>query len=306
MDLLTAFHAFSRVAESGSFSAVAREMGTTQPAISRQIAALERHLGVRLLHRSTRALALTEDGRDLLVHAARVLEAVEEAEGAIGRRRASPAGLVRLGCSVAFGRLFIAPRMRALLDRHPELSIDLALSDGMQDLVSEGLDIAVRIGEVDDTTLVARRIGTTNRLVLASAEYLERCGEAMREAVLAGLGIGFLPAWVVPRRTGVRRGAAAAGRVAIAAHADPRGISVAPASGAAHARGHRLPGGRVPPRSGGLDLRRGVTGGRAGRWPYTEFPMVVTHPLSLGMSSSRKRRPRDKGQQYNQGQQYEM
>jgi DNA-binding transcriptional LysR family regulator len=243
MDLLTAFHAFSRVAESGSFSAVAREMGTTQPAISRQIAALEQHLGVRLLHRSTRALALTEDGRDLLVHAARVLEAVEEAEGAIGRRRASPAGLVRLGCSVAFGRLFIAPRMRALLDRHPELSIDLALSDGMQDLVSEGLDLAVRIGEVDDTALVARRIGTTDRLVLASAEYLERCGEpkhptdlashtcvifnrvaspldwqftgpggpvtvhvggrfqsnsgeAMREAVLAGLGIGFLPAWV--------------------------------------------------------------------------------------------------------------
>ncbi len=243
MDLLAALHAFSRVAESGSFSAVAREMGTTQPAVSRQVAALEEHLGARLLHRSTRALALTEDGKDLLAHATRVLEAVEEAQAAIGHRRSSPAGLVRLGCSVGFGRLFIAPRMRTLLERHPELSIDLALSDGIQDLVSEGLDLAVRIGETDDTALVARRIGSTDRLVLASAEYLERCGEpqhptelanhtcvifnrfaspldwqftgpdgsltvhvsgrfqsnsgeAMREAVLAGLGICYLPAWV--------------------------------------------------------------------------------------------------------------
>lgn len=243
MDLLAAFHAFSRVAESGSFSAVAREMGTTQPAISRQIAALEDHLGARLLHRSTRALALTEDGKDLLAHTARVLEAVEEAQAAVGRRRTSPAGLVRIGSSVGFGRLFIAPRIRALLERHPELSIDLALSDGIQDLIGEGLDLAVRIGEVDDTALIARRIGSTDRLVIASADYLDRhgepthpaeladhaClifnriaspldwhftgpggpltvhvsgrfqsnnGEAMREAVLAGMGIGFLPAWV--------------------------------------------------------------------------------------------------------------
>ena len=90
MDLLAALRTFSRVAETGSFSAVAREAGTTQPAVSRQIAALEEHLGVRLLQRSTRSLALTEDGRDLLGHAARVLEAVEETEAVVGRRPYEP------------------------------------------------------------------------------------------------------------------------------------------------------------------------------------------------------------------------
>src|SRR5271168_5293861 len=111
MDLLAAFRTFIRIAETGSFSAVAREVGATQPAISRQIATLEEHLGARLLQRSTRSLRLTEDGTDLLAHARRVIEAVEETEAAIGRRRQSPAGLVRLGTSSAFSKRFIAPRI---------------------------------------------------------------------------------------------------------------------------------------------------------------------------------------------------
>src|SRR5271168_2324136 len=98
MDLLAAFRTFIRIAETGSFSAVAREVGSTQPAVSRQIAALEEHLGSRLLQRSTRSLRLTEDGTDLLSHARVVVDAVEQTEAAVGRRRTSPAGTVRLGC----------------------------------------------------------------------------------------------------------------------------------------------------------------------------------------------------------------
>jgi len=244
MDLLTAFRTFARVAESGSFSAVAREMGATQPAISRQVAALEEHLSVRLIQRTTRSLTLTEDGRDLLAHVHRVLDAVEEAEAAVGSRRGAPAGLVRLTAPATFGRRYIAPRIGALLALYPELSVELSLNDGPVDLVAEGLDLAIRIGEVEDASLVARRVGSTSRAVIASRDYLQQhgepahpddlanhpciiflryadpliwrfagpqgaaevrisgrfrtdSGEAVREGILAGLGIGLLPAWIL-------------------------------------------------------------------------------------------------------------
>jgi DNA-binding transcriptional LysR family regulator len=180
MDLIAAFRAFSRVAESGSFSAVARETNTTQPAVSRQIAALEDHLGVRLLHRTTRSLALTEDGRDLLGHANRVLEAVEETVSSVGRGRASPSGLVRIGSTVSFGRLYIAPRVGTLLARYPDMRVELDLSDSVTDLVHEGLDMAVRIGEAPDSGLVARRIAVADMACVAARDYLERRGRPER------------------------------------------------------------------------------------------------------------------------------
>ncbi len=186
MDLFLAFHTFVRIAESGSFSAVARESGTTQPAISRQVAALEQHLGVRLLHRSTRSLALTEDGRDLLGHARRTLEDVEEAKAAVGRRHATLTGLVRLACPASLGRLYIAPQINRLLTLYPGLSIELHMSDDRIDLVSEGIDLAIRGGHLSDTSLVARRIGCSKRHVVASAEYLERHGTPTGPADLSG------------------------------------------------------------------------------------------------------------------------
>lgn len=186
MDLLAAFRTFIRIAETGSFSAVAREIGATQPAVSRQVAALEEHLGVRLFQRSTRSLALTEDGRDLLSHARLVVEAVEETEAAIGRRRTSPSGLVRLGCPAVFGRLYIAPRIPHLLDRYPEMSVDLSLSDTVVDIVQEGLDLSVRVGEVTDASLVARRVGSTNSVAVASPAYLQQRGEPKHPNDLAG------------------------------------------------------------------------------------------------------------------------
>ncbi|WP_158744755.1 LysR family transcriptional regulator [Acidisphaera sp. L21] len=177
MDLLAAFRVFIRVAEAQSFSAVAREMGTTQPAVSRQVAALEEHLGARLIQRTTRSLALTEDGRDLLGHARRVLDSVEEAEAAVGRRHALPGGLVRLATSSTFGRLYVAPRMPRLLERYPELSIELRMSDTLTDLVADGIDLAVRVTQVQDSSLVARKIGSSRRIAVASEACIAAYGE---------------------------------------------------------------------------------------------------------------------------------
>jgi DNA-binding transcriptional LysR family regulator len=186
VDLLAAYRAFVRVAESGSFSAVAREMGTTQPAVSRQIAALEDYLDTRLIQRTTRRLTLTEDGRDLVVHARHVLEVVEESLSAVGRRRGTPSGLVRIGASVTFGRLYLAPRMRRLLARFPELSVDLSLTDDRRDLIEQGLDLAIRVGNVPDTSLVARRVGSISRVIVAGAGYLEDHGEPTHPDELTG------------------------------------------------------------------------------------------------------------------------
>lgn len=186
MDLLAAFHAFVRVAETGSFSAVARETGVTQPAISRQVAALEEHLGTRLVHRSTRSVALTEDGRDLLDHARTVLESVENAEGAVGRRHGGVSGMVRVSAPVVFGRVLIAPRIHRLLDRNPSLSVDLLLEDRQMDLVQEGIDVAIRAGPLPpDSPFIARRIGSFQRLVVGSAAYFERNPEPQAPADLA-------------------------------------------------------------------------------------------------------------------------
>ena len=185
VDLLAAFRTFIRISETGSFSAVAREVGTTQPAISRQVAALEEHLGVRLLQRSTRSLTLTEDGRDLLVRARSVIEAVDETEAAVGRSRTSPSGLVRLGCPSVFGRTYIVPHIGALLDRFPELSVEVVVTDDVVDMIQDGLDISIRVGEIRDPTLVARKIGSTTALPVASTSYLEARGEPLHPHELA-------------------------------------------------------------------------------------------------------------------------
>lgn len=175
MDLIAAFHTFVRVAETSSFSAVAREMGVTQPAISRQIAALEEHLGTLLVHRSTRSVGLTEDGRDLLVHARSVLAAVERAEEAVGRRHSGVSGMVRLSVPVVFGRVLIAPRIHLLMAQHPELMVDLLLDDRPLDLVHDGIDVAIRVGALPpDAPFIAKRIGSFQRLVVGSAAYFER------------------------------------------------------------------------------------------------------------------------------------
>lgn len=186
MDFLIACRIFIRVAETGSFSAVARESGTTQPAVSRQVAALEEHLQTRLVQRSTRSLTLTEDGHDFLGHARAVTEAAEQAEAAVGQRRGGVSGVVRLGSPPAFGRLFVAPRLGALLARHPQLSVELELTDDRVDMVQTRLDLSLRVGPALDPTLVARRVGSSVHVVVASPDYLESHGEPTRPEDLAG------------------------------------------------------------------------------------------------------------------------
>ncbi len=176
MDLLAAMRLFQRVVEAGGFSEVARQTENTQPTVSRTIASLEAHLGVRLLNRSSRAMSLTDDGQQFYVQACRALEAVAEAENSVGRRRGKPTGLLRLGASVAFGRLHLAPRLPRFLEQFPEVEVELLMNDAFVDLVGEGIDLAVRVGDLVDPTLIARRIGTTRRVTVAAASYLARKG----------------------------------------------------------------------------------------------------------------------------------
>ena len=172
MDRLTAMQTFVRVVESGSFSAVAREARSTQSAVSKQVAALERALGARLLSRTTRSLALTEAGERYFEQARRLVAEIAEAESGLQQGEKQLTGWLRVAASVGFGRLKLLPLVKSFLDAHPGVKIDLRLNDGFVDLVEQGIDVAVRIGELSDSSLVARRIGTSKRVLVASRQYL--------------------------------------------------------------------------------------------------------------------------------------
>jgi len=173
-DTISLFHAFIRVVEAGSFTRVAQEQNSSQPTVSRQVAALEEHLGARLFTRTARKLTLTDDGRGFYERAKLAIEAVSEAEDAVGRRRARPSGALRLAMPVVFGRLRVIPHLKEFLTRYPDVSIDLAMNDAQVDLVEEGIDLAIRSGEVTDNSLIARKIGVTRRVVVAAPSLSAR------------------------------------------------------------------------------------------------------------------------------------
>jgi DNA-binding transcriptional LysR family regulator len=172
MDKLQALQTFIRVVEAGSFTAVARESGTTQSAVSKQVAALERVLGARLLTRTTRSLALTEEGERYFEQVRRLAAELAEAEAELRRGERQLRGWLRIAAPVAFGRLKLMPLVQSFLARHPDVKIDLRLNDGFVDLVEQGIDVAVRIGELADSSLVARRVATTRRVLVAHRRYL--------------------------------------------------------------------------------------------------------------------------------------
>jgi DNA-binding transcriptional LysR family regulator len=176
MDRIACMRSFVRAVETGSFSAVAREQDTTQPTISKQIAALEEYLDVQLLVRSTRTLSLTDEGARFYEQCQRVLEAVAEAESSVGQRQ-KPVGVLRVSCPVAFGQVQIMPRLSAFLDRYPDLKIDLMMTDSFVDLIEEGVDLTIRIGNVQDTSLVKHQIGITQRVTIGHQSYFDRAGE---------------------------------------------------------------------------------------------------------------------------------
>ena len=180
MDRLAAMQTFVRVVESGSFSAVAREIRSTQSAVSKQVAALERELGAKLLSRTTRSLALTEAGERYFTQARRLVAEIAEAEMALQEGEQKLSGWLRVAASVGYGRLKLLPLVKSFLAAHPNVKIDLRLNDGFSDLVEEGIDVAVRIGELADSSLVARRIGTTQRVLIASSEYLRSLPKGLK------------------------------------------------------------------------------------------------------------------------------
>ena len=171
--LLELMKVFTRVVETGSFTAVALESGSTQPTVSRQISALEAHLSVRLFHRTTRAMNLTEEGRRYYEHALAALDAVDAAQASVGSGHEQVAGVVRVTAPHAFARLKILPRLKAFLSQWPQVDLDLHLSDRAVDLVEDGIDLAIRIGEIKDQNLVARRIGETRRVTVAAPDYMK-------------------------------------------------------------------------------------------------------------------------------------
>jgi len=172
MDKLQAMKTFVRVVEAGSFSAVAQESNATQSAVSKQVAALERELGAKLLTRTTRSLALTEEGARYFEQVRRLVAEIAEAEGALRTGEQELTGWLRVAASVAYGRLKLMPLVQSFLASHRGVRIDLRLNDGFVDLVEQGIDVAVRLGELPDSSLIAQRVGTTRRWLLAHRDYL--------------------------------------------------------------------------------------------------------------------------------------
>ena len=255
MDKLSAIKTFVRVAEAGSFSAVATEAGVTQSSVSKQVAALERELGARLFSRTTRSLSLTEEGLRYFENVRRLVLEMEGAEESLRQGSDQVKGLIRLAAPVGYTRLKLMPLIQAFMAAHPNVQVDMQLQDGFIDLVEQGIDVAVRIGELADSSLVARRIGTSHRVLVAHRDYQRRLppgrslptapqdlarhncliytelsarniwsftpspgstippgtrqsvtvrgdlqtnsSEVMRFAILAGMGIGYSPDWLV-------------------------------------------------------------------------------------------------------------
>lgn len=230
---------FARVARTGNMSAAGREMGLSPAVVSKRISQLEERLGARLFQRTTRHLTLTETGAGYFKRVVDILSLCEEAEDFVSRRNTKPRGLLKVTMPTAFSRLHIAPFMGDFLARYPDIELDVHVADGFVDLIREGFDLAIRIGELEDSSLVARKIANDSRVLCAAPVYIEmhgspatladlamhnclstdvqdvwrldgpegaaqvrphgnvrsNSGEFVREAVLAGLGIGLLSTW---------------------------------------------------------------------------------------------------------------
>lgn len=238
MDRFLLMTCFARAVETGSFSAAGRDLGLGQPNVSRHVAALEDHLQTRLLHRSTRKLALTSEGERYYAEVRRILDAVDESESSF-RENTDPSGLLRVACPTALAHTFVLPHVPAFLERYTGVTLDLQINDRYVDLINEGAELAIRIGHLEDSSLRARRIGSFERVCVASTAYLAKYGtpnaptelrdhdcviytllssgttwrfrnaeiqvsgrfrvnspEAVRESVIAGLGIGIGPQWL--------------------------------------------------------------------------------------------------------------
>lgn len=200
MDRVREMEVFAQVAASGSLSAAARVLGLSVGAVSKHLAALEGRLGARLVSRTTRALALTDDGAAFLPRVRALLADLAEAEAVVATDDRDLSGFLRVTAAVAFGRLHVAPLVAEFLRRHPRLRLHLLLTDAVVDLVEENVDVALRFGALADSGLVARRLADNWRVVCAAPAYLERAGRPQVPADLVGheclvIGGGNDKAW---------------------------------------------------------------------------------------------------------------
>jgi len=193
---------FSRVVSAGNLSAAARELGLSTAVVSRRLAGLETRLGVRLLNRTTRRTSLTEEGASYYETCTRILAEIDEADATISAGRVEPQGILRVAMSSAFGHQHIAPLVPAFARLYPKLQLALSLSDRRINLIDEGFDVAIRIAELEDSSLAARKLAPNHRVVCASPDYLARRGTpttpaelSSHDCLLADWGQGFAQTW---------------------------------------------------------------------------------------------------------------
>jgi DNA-binding transcriptional LysR family regulator len=205
MDRFRELETFLAVAEDGAFNAAARRLGLSPPAVTRLVTGLEERLGVLLFTRTTRRVALTDAGVRLREDAQRILAELAEAEEAAAGARATPRGHLALTAPLLFGQRFVAPILRAWLDLHPAMTASTLFVDRNVSLLDEGLDLAVRIGALPDSTLTARRVGAVRRIIVASPDYLARHARPATTDDLAGHRLIYVssvdqrPAWIFSR-----------------------------------------------------------------------------------------------------------
>jgi DNA-binding transcriptional LysR family regulator len=201
LDRLEAMAVFVAVADSSGFAPAARRLGLSPSAVTRLVAALEEHLGARLLQRTTRSVTLTDAGSRYLARARRILGDVAEAEGAARAERTVPTGRLVVTAPNVFGRFHVAPLMCDFLEKYPAVTGELTLSDRMVNLVEDGVDLAVRIGALEDSSYVARPVGLVRRVVVAASSYLARhrrprgLADLARHALIQFTAISPTPEW---------------------------------------------------------------------------------------------------------------
>ena len=223
MDRMTAMETFVTVVDAGSFSAAARRLKLGQPAVSKSIAQLEDHLGARLLLRSTRGLAPTDAGQRFYEHARRAIDEADQAEQAARESSDGLSGRLRIGAAVTFARLHVLPALKSFLDQHPKLSIDIILDDRSIDLLEQGVDVALRMGTLDDSTMTARRILRGRRLVVGTPGYFADAGvpttpaELSRHQAIVYSLRGGGESWSFSRDDGAEVSVAVSGRVSVSA-----------------------------------------------------------------------------------------
>jgi DNA-binding transcriptional LysR family regulator len=176
LNKLDAMQIFVRVAEKGSFSAVAKERGIGQPAVSKQISALENELGTELIHRNSHSVSLTEAGREFFESASRILDEIENATSRIGRGQTAPKGLIRLTVPPTFARLHLVSKLPAFFAAYPDMAVEMGASENPTTIIQDGFDLAIHSGDLPDSNLVARKFAQTTIILVATPQYIMRYG----------------------------------------------------------------------------------------------------------------------------------